>query len=242
MSFFDAFLFVALPYMAVAVFVVGFIRRYVKRGFQVSSLSSQFLEGKRLFWGSVPFHVGILVVFLGHLLAFLIPSSILLWNGSPVRLLALEITGFAFALSFLIGLSLLFYRRISNARIRAVTNEMDILIELLLLAQVLLGLWIALFNRWGSNWFASDLSPYLWSLLSFRPDPEAVLAMPTSVKLHIINAFLILLVLPFTRLVHLLVAPFHYIGRPYQRVIWNWDRKKIRNPDTRWSPTRPKNN
>lgn len=242
MSFFDAFLFVALPYMAVAVFVVGFIRRYVKRGFQVSSLSSQFLEGKRLFWGSVPFHVGILVVFLGHLLAFLIPSSILLWNGSPVRLLALEITGFAFALSFLIGLSLLFYRRISNARIRAVTNEMDILIELLLLAQVLLGLWIALFNRWGSNWFASDLSPYLWSLLSFRPDPEAVLAMPTSVKLHIINAFLILLVLPFTRLVHLLVAPFHYIGRPYQRVIWNWDRKKIRHPDTRWSPTRPKNN
>lgn len=241
MSFFDAFLFVALPYMAVAVFLAVFIRRYVKRGFQVSSLSSQFLEGKRLFWGSVPFHVGILVVFLGHLLAFLIPSSILLWNGSPVRLLALEITGFAFALSFLIGLSLLFYRRISNARIRAVTSGMDILIEVLLLVQVVLGLWIALFDRWGSNWFAADLSPYLWSLLSFRPDPEAVLAMPTSVQLHIINAFLILLLLPFTRLVHLLVAPFHYIGRPYQRVIWNWDRKKIRNPNTRWSPTRPKN-
>jgi len=50
------------------------------------------------------------------------------------------------------------------------------------------------------------------------------------------------LVLPFTRLVHFLVAPLHYIGRPYQRVIWNWDRKKIRDPETRWSPTRPKNN
>ena len=242
MSFFDGFLFIALPYLAVGVFLVGFVRRYMRKGFQVSSLSSQFLEGKQLFWGSLPFHVGILVVFLGHLLAFLIPSSILLWNGDPLRLLALEITGFAFGLSFLIGLSLLFYRRITNARIRMVTNEMDILIEVLLLTQVVLGLWIALFNRWGSSWFASDLSPYLWSILAFRPDPEAVLAMPTSVQLHIINAFLILLVLPFTRLVHLLVAPFHYIGRPYQRVIWNWDRKKIRNPDTRWSPTRPKNN
>ena len=32
----------------------------MSKGFQVSSLSSQFLEGKQLFWGSLPFHVGIL--------------------------------------------------------------------------------------------------------------------------------------------------------------------------------------
>ena len=40
---------------------------------------------------------------------------------------------------------------------------------------------------------------------------------------------------PFTRLVHLLVAPLNYIVRPYQRVIWNWDRKTIRDPNTPWS-------
>ena len=36
---------------------------------------------------------------------------------------------------------------------------------------------------------------------------------------------------PFTRLVHFLVAPFHYIERPYQRVIWNWDRRRVRSAE-----------
>ena len=68
------FLFVGLPYIAVAVFLIGTIVRYRSTGFKVSSLSSQFLEGKKLFWGAVPFHWGIVAVFLGHLAAFLIPE------------------------------------------------------------------------------------------------------------------------------------------------------------------------
>jgi hypothetical protein len=48
--------------------------------------------------------------------------------------------------------------------------------------------------------------------------------------------------IPFTRLAHFIVAPLHYIVRPYQQVIWNWDRKTIRDPGTAWSTTRPKNN
>ncbi len=242
MNFFESFLFVGLPYLALGVFLIGSIWRYRGNGYKVSSLSSQFLEGKRLFWGSIPFHLGLIVVFLGHLLAFLIPAGVLAWNAHPLRLLILEITGYAFGLSFLVGLGQLFYRRITNPRIQAVTNEMDLIIELLLLVQVILGLCVAIFYRWGSSWFASDLTPYLWSILLFRPDPEAVLAMPLLVQLHIINASLIILLIPFTRLMHLLVAPFHYLGRPYQRVIWNWDRKKVRNPKERWSPTRPRNN
>jgi len=65
--------------------------------------------------------------------------------------------------------------------------------------------------------------------------------MPWIVKLHIIGAFLILAVFPFTRLVHFLVAPFHYMWRPYQRVIWNWDRRTVRRPDSVWNQHPPRN-
>ncbi len=241
-NLYNNFFFIALPYIAVIVFLVGTIYRYRSTSFGFSSLSSQFLEGKKLFWGSIPFHIGILVVFLGHLTAFLLPKETLLWNSEPIRLIALEVTGFIFGLSVLFGLVSLFIRRISNARLRVVTSKMDIIVELLLIAVVILGCWIALGYRWGSSWFAADLSPYLWSIVKLSPQIDAVSAMPVVIKLHIILAFIIMLLFPFTRLVHFLVAPLHYIVRPYQKVVWNWDRKAIRDPNTPWSPTPPKNN
>jgi nitrate reductase gamma subunit len=242
MNALDTFLFVGFPYAAVVVFVAGVAIRYRQEGFTVTSLSSQFLEGKHLFWGSVPFHIGILVVFFGHLIAFLLPQATLAWNQVPVRLIVLEVTAFIFGVTVLIGLAALMFRRMTIARIRAVTTPADIGIELLLLAQVVLGLWIALGYRWGSSWFAADLSPYLWSLVKLSPETAAVFALPWVIKLHIVGAFAIVLMVPFTRLMHFIVAPLHYIGRPYQQVIWNWNRRKIRDPKTAWSDARPRNN
>jgi nitrate reductase gamma subunit len=241
MNALNVLLFVVFPYTAVIIFVVGVAYRYRHEGFTVSSLSSQFLEGKRLFWGSVPFHVGILVVFVGHLTAFLLPETTLAWNSIPVRLIVLEVTAFAFGLTVLAGLVSLMYRRLTNPRIRAVTSKTDIAIELLLLAQVVLGCWIALGFRWGSSWFAADLSPYLWSLVTLAPETDAVFALPWVIKLHIVGAFAIIFMVPFTRLVHFVVAPLHYLARPYQQVIWNWDRKTIRDPSASWTKTRPTN-
>lgn len=236
------FLFIALPYTAAAVFLVGTMIRFKTAGFKVSSLSSQFLEGEKLFWGSVPFHAGMLGVFLLHLAAFLIPKSLLLWNSHPVRLIVLEITGFVFALSFLFGLVVLLIRRMTHPRIRVVTTPMDIAVELLLLYQILLGCGIAVSYRWGSSWFASDLSPYLWSLLVFNPQIDAVKAMKPMIQLHIAGAYLILLIFPFTRLVHMLAVPIHYLFRPYQQVIWNVNRKTVRNAESEWNRHTPKNN
>lgn len=241
MNALNNFLFVAFPYAAVAVFVVGVAYRYRQRGFTVSSLSSQFLEGKHLFWGAVPFHIGILVVFLGHLAAFLLPDATLAWNRIPMRLMALEVTGFVFGLTVLVGLASLMYRRFTNARIRAVTTAADVAIEVLLLAQVALGCWVALGFRWGSSWFAADLTPYLWSLVRLTPETAAVFALPWVIKLHIVGAFLILFLVPFTRLVHFVVAPLHYVVRPYQQVLWNWDRRTVRDPSMPWSRARPRN-
>ncbi len=242
MSSFDYFFFVMFPYLAMGVFVVGTIYRYRKVGYTVTSLSAQFLEGRQGFWGTVPFHWGILMVFLGHLVAFLLPAFVLSWNADPVRLIAHESLGFTFAVTVFVGLCALIVRRLTNPRLKMVTSKMDLFVEFVLLGQVVLGCWIALGYRWGSSWFAADLSPYLWSILSLNPQPDAVYAMPLVIKAHIVGAFSILLIFPFTRLVHLVVAPFHYIVRPYQVVIWYWDRKRVRQASTAWSEARPRNN
>ncbi|MBK6930913.1 MAG: respiratory nitrate reductase subunit gamma [Saprospirales bacterium] len=236
------FFLIGLPYIALTVFLVGSIWRYRSTKFKVSSLSSQFLEGRQLFWGSVPFHMGVLFLFFGHLIAFVIPRGVLAWNSHPVRLIVLEVTAFIFGIALLIGLANLVYRRVTNPRIAVVTSRMDYFLLTLLLVQVVTGLWVAYNFRWGSSWFSSVLTPYLWSIFALQPDLTAVSALPWVVKLHIVLAYLIVLLIPFTRLMHFLVVPLDYIWRPYQQVIWYWSRKEVRKAWTPWSLQRPKNN
>jgi len=242
MSALTSFLYIGLPYLAIALCVVGCIYRYRATGFKYSSLSSQFLDSDKLFFGSMLFHWSVLIIFLGHLLAFLFPSWVLSLNSNPANLVIYEMVGFTFGLGALLGLVWLFVRRLGNDRVQMVTNRMDIFIELLIIVQVAMGCWIAYGYRWGSSWFASDLTPYLWSILKLDPQFAAVAEMPSVVVIHIIVAFVILGLIPFTRLVHFLVAPFTYISRPYQQVMWNWDRKRIRDANTPWSDARPRNN
>lgn len=237
----DNFTLIGLPYAALVIFLVGTIYRYRATKFTYSSLSSQFLEGRQLFWGTMPFHWGLLFLFVGHLIAFLVPKSLLAFNSHPVRLLIVEVSAFMFALIVLQGLLTLFIRRTSNARLRVVTTRVDIAIHTLLVAEVVIGMWIAISYRWGSSWFAAVLTPYLRSLIVFQPNISGVSAMPWLVKLHIIVAYVIFLLIPFSRLVHLLVVPLHYIWRPYQRVLWTWNRKSVRNPGAKWSATDPTN-
>ena len=225
----NTLMFVVLPYASFLLLIAGSIYRYKKKGFQVSSLSSQFIEGKKLFWGSQPFHWGILIIFFGHLIAFLFPRSILAWNGEPVRLLILEISSFAFGLAALMGLILLIKRRLETKTLLVVTNKMDMVVYTVLLTQIVSGLGVAFFLRWGSSWFASVLTPYLRSIFSFNPDITAVQEMHWLIQIHIISAFVIIGIIPFTRFMHFLVAPVDYIWRKYQVVIWNWNRKAIRN-------------
>jgi len=242
MAVLDNFLLIALPYVALVTFLVGSIYRYSYKKFQVSSLSSQFLENKRLFWGSVPFHFGILFIFTGHLVAFLFPRSILAWNSQPVRLLILEISAFVFGISMLVGIINLFIRRYTQPRLRSVTNGMDLVVYLLLIFQTFMGLWIAYNFRWGSSWFSTLLTPYLYSIFKFQPETSAIALLPVSVKLHITTAFLTIGLVPFTRLIHFLVLPLNYLWRPYQQVRWNWSSRKVRSPRTPWTIHRPKNN
>jgi nitrate reductase gamma subunit len=227
----DTILFGVVPYIALVVFLVVTIQRYRQRSFTYSSLSSQFLENQQHFWGSVPFHYGILFVLSGHVLAWLAPSAILGWNAAPLRLFALEITGLAFAVLALVGLVNMLVRRWRNAKARVVTTASDWVLNGLLLVQITSGIAVAIVHGWGSSWFATSISPWLWSLLSLNPEVAWIAPMPWLVKLHILNAWLLIGFFPFTRLVHILVVPNPYLWRKTQVVLWNWDRSKARASD-----------
>ena len=216
----DALLFGALPYVALAVFLLASVARYRGARFSYSSLSSQFLENRQHFWGLVPLHYGILVVLAGHLVAFLIPREILAWNSHPLRLYVLEVSALAAGVLTLIGLAAAIVRRATVPAVLAVTNSRDWVLFTLLAVQVVSGVATAVLYPWGSSWYAAAAVPYLRSLFQFAPDIAAVAAMPWLVKLHIGTAYVLLAYAPFSRLVHVLVAPVPYLWRKPQIVRW----------------------
>lgn len=216
----DLFLFGVFPYVAIALAVaVGCYRYYFDR-YSWSAQSSQFLESRALFWGSVPWHYAILLVLTAHVLAFLFPS---LWGallGAPGRLYLLEVTGIVLGIVTTIAMLGLIVRRASNARVSAVTTTIDWLLLVALLAQVASGVFIAITMRWGGFWYIHTVSPWLWSLVAFSPKIQYLAEMPLVVKFHAANAFLLVALFPFSRLVHVISIPLAYITRPYQLVIW----------------------
>lgn len=217
----ETFLFGIFPYMAISIALVGSIWRYATNQFTFSSISSQFLEGRQLFWGSVLWHYGIIIILTGHLIGVIIPSWVKAFNGVPVRLYILEGTAFALALLLFAGLILLIFRRTTNSFVRTVTSRMDIVLLLFLLLQVITGISIAIFHRWGSGWYVETATPYLWSLAKFAPKIEYMESLPLLLKIHAVDAFVLVALFPFTRLVHMVSIPFAYLWRPYQVVMWN---------------------
>lgn len=217
----DTMLFAVFPYVAVVLAVVVGISRYFGDRFSFSSLSSQFLENRALFWGSVPFHYGILLVLLAHLLALVFPAQWAALIAEPIRLYVLEVTGLALGALALVGLAVLIVRRLRQPRVLVVTSAADWVLLAILFGQVALGFWVALVYRWGSDWYLHTAVPWLISLGSLSPQVEYVTALPWAVKLHMLGGFVLVAVFPFTRLVHLVTFPVTYLWRPWQVVIWN---------------------
>ncbi len=217
----DTVLFIALPYVAVVLAIVVGVYRYKSDRFSYSSFSSQFLENRRLFWGSVPWHYGIVTILGVHVFAFLFPGVCGALTANPARLYTIEVIGQSLALLALVGLALLLLRRSTDARVRVVTTPADWLLLIALLVQVILGFWVSFFYRWGSDWFLHTAQPWLLSLLVFQPRIEYVSALPAVVKWHMLWGFVIIALFPFTRLVHVVAYPITYLWRPLQVVIRN---------------------
>jgi nitrate reductase gamma subunit len=216
----DVLLYAVLPYVAFALFLVGSAERMLNHPETLTSRSSQFLENRQHFWAMVPFHYGILVVLAGHLVALAIPRAILGWNASALRLYILEASGLAFGLLAAGGLALAIVRRASVPFVRATTARFDWIVLAALLAQLVTGVAVAISYSWGSSWFAAVATPYLLSLARLRPDVGAIAALPLLVKAHVLGAFLLVGVFPFSRLVHVLQVPTPYLWRRPQIVRW----------------------
>ena len=222
----DTVLFTVLPYVAVVLAVVVGVYRYRSDRFSYSSFSSQFLENRTLFWGSVPWHFGVILILLAHLAALLVPGVWTIIIAEPVRLYTLEVIGFALSLSALVGLAILIIRRLGNTRVFSVTSTMDWVLLAMLLAQMALGFWVALFFRWGSDWYLHTAVPWMISLAKLSPEAQFVTSLPWVIKLHMLGGFFLIAIFPFTRLVHVVAFPITYLWRPYQVVIWNRRQKQ----------------
>jgi nitrate reductase gamma subunit len=200
----DNLLFAVLPYVAaVTCLVLLAARRYRVPPFGPPrpTGAGSHAYGERLLFG-----YGILVILAGHVLAFLIPDQLLEWNNHPVRLYVLEVSALVFALMTVVGLVLTVGRCLTSAEARQGTRLADWILYALVLVQLASGIYVALFYAWGSSWYATSVVPYLRSVFRLDPDLTYISGMPPEVKLHVVNAYVLLAVLPFTRFVRPLVA------------------------------------
>ena len=216
----DNLLFVVFPYVPVAVAVAGTAYRFLTNQFSFTSLSSQFLETDLQFWGSTLWHYGILPTLLIHVGGFVAPKLMFLLHSTPETLYLAELAGKILGIIAFVGVGAMFYRRVTSSKIRMVTTPADWVVLVLLIAQVVLGLWMAFGYRWGATWFIHTVTPWVVSLATFQPAPQYVSALPLVPRLHFLNATLLILVFPFTRLVHMITVPVEYLWRSFQRVIW----------------------
>lgn len=237
------FLFQIYPYIALTVLAVGSIARYERDPFTWKSSSSQLLRRRKLILGSVLFHVGVIVIFFGHLVGLLTPIWVfdLLGIGHGFKQgLAIFVGGVA-GIAALAGGALLLQRRLTDPRILATSSFADIGILVLLLVQLVLGMltiFVSLQHMDGH-----EMVRFMtWSqgILTFRTDAWTLVADASIIfKLHIFLGLTIFLLFPFTRLVHMLSAPVRYLWRPGYQVVRIRRREEAPWPVPQASAPRP---
>lgn len=222
-EFINTLLFGIYPYIALSVLIVGSVIRYDREPYTWRANSSQLLRRKQLIWGSVLFHVGILVVFFGHLVGLLTPIWVFdaLGIGHGFKQIGAILVGGVAGVICLIGASMLLYRRLSDPRIRKTSSFWDIGILVLLYAQLLLGLGTIFVSVQHLD--GEEMVHFMrWALGIFTFQPDAaynVLHAAFIFKLHMFLGLTIFLVFPFTRLVHMFSAPVRYLWRPGYQVV-----------------------
>jgi nitrate reductase gamma subunit len=216
----NVFLFVVLPYMALALFLFVTPYRYFSNRLTWSAYSTQFLEGKTLYWGSNAWHYGIIPVVAAHLPGIIAPGAMKAVLANRQALILLESIGLGLGLFAFFGCLVLAVRRAKTPMLKPVTSAGDWVLLLLLALQAATGVYTALFMRWGSQWYLHTAVPYLHSLLVFNPQVAYMADFPLAFKLHVAGAFVIVGLLPFTKLVHLLFLPIGFLKDP--PILYRW--------------------
>lgn len=221
MNYFNSLLFGLYPYLAGTVFLIGSLLRFDHGQYTWKTGSSQMLTSRNMRQASNLFHVGIIVIFFGHLFGLLTPH----WVYSPFisagakQVIAILIGGIA-GVMCLVGGVMLAHRRITNPRVRASSSPMDTFIIVLLVVQVSLGL-LTIIPALGhlDGGVMLQLAHWAQSIVFFQGGAATYLeGVGFIYKLHILVGLTIILVFPFTRLVHVWSVPFGYVTRRYQLV------------------------
>lgn len=222
MSNLNHLLFGVYPYVAVTIFVVACWIRFDREPYTWKADSSQMLNKNNFRLASNLFHIGIIFILLGHLVGLLTPE----WLYHPVissankQLLAM-VSGGIFGVICLIGLLMLIKRRLTDPRVRATSKTSDIAILFMLLIQLILGLMtivISMDHLDGSVMIM--LANWAQSIMIFQVSEAATAIAPVHIiyKLHVLVGLTMIVVFPFTRLVHIISVPVWYFGRRYQVV------------------------
>ena len=215
-------LFGLYPYIALTVCILGCWIRFDREQYTWKASSSQLMRSRDMVIASNLFHIGVIFILLGHFVGLLTPVSIYHHViSSPNKQLLAMVSGGFFGLICLAGLVLLIRRRATDARVKATGSPSDMAVLILLLIQLSLGLstiFVSASHMDGSVMVL--LGTWAQSIVTFRPTlaAEAISSVHFLYKLHVFFGITILLVLPFTRLVHIISAPVWYLGRRYQVV------------------------
>jgi len=223
MEFINNLLFGYYPYIAGTVFLVGSLVRFDMSQYTWKTNSSQLLDtGPRFRLGNNLFHIGIILLFFGHLIGLLMPHSLYPLLGltpHSKQILAMTAGGIFGAVCF-VGMVILIHRRWTNPRVRAQSSFMDHFILLLLFAQLCLGLLtltVSIHHLDGSVMLI--LAEWAQRIVTFQGGAAPLIAHVSWIyQLHIFLGLTMFLVFPFTRLVHIWSAPVWYLGRSYQLV------------------------
>ena len=222
-NFLNTLAFGIYPYIALAVFILGSVIRYDREPYTWRSGSSQLLRRRQLIWGSVLFHLGILVVFFGHLIGLLTPIEVFDALGvshGAKQILAIVLGGIA-GLAALIGATMLIHRRLFDARIRSTSTFGDHAVIILLWVQLALGL--ATIPLSMGHLDGSEMLKFMaWAqgIFTFNLGAADLVAGAHPIfKLHLLLGLTIFLIFPFTRLVHMFSAPVRYIWRPGYQIV-----------------------
>jgi nitrate reductase gamma subunit len=217
------FIFIVLPYAAVVLLLFVTPYRYFSNRLTWTAYSTQFLERKSLFWGINPWHYGIIPILAAHFLGVIAPGPIKSLLGKQLNLVVIESIGLALGLFAVFGCLALLLRRVNTPMLKQVTFASDWVLLFLLAAQALTGVYISTFMRWGSQWYLDTAVPYFWSLATFSPQIDYMADFPLILKLHAAGAFIIVALVPFTKLVHLLYVPCRFLADP--PILYKWRSK-----------------
>jgi len=222
LNWLQIFLFGVYPYIALTIAIIGTWVRFDLSQYSWKSGSTQMLRSKNMRLASNLFHVGIIVVLLGHFFGMLTPHFLYdrFISAGNKQILAVVVGGIAGVFCWF-GLVMLLWRRFTDERISHTSTFSDKLVLVLLFIQLNLGL-ISIFTsvKHLDGYTMMNLAGWAQDITILRPWQAAARIEQTDLiyQLHMALGITLIAIFPFTRLIHIISAPIWYFGRRYQIV------------------------